>query len=78
MTTQRILFESDDKAKVITYFTGIHFGEGKWEGKEVTAYGRYDDQLIKVTVEGQSIWRIRERKVSFMKRLGEERVMEGE
>jgi hypothetical protein len=63
---------------VITYFTGIHFGKGKWEGKEVTAYGRYDDKFIRTKVDGQTRWLICERKVSFMKRLGEEGVMDGE
>ena len=67
-----------ETAQVVTYFTGIHFGQGKWEGKEVTAYGRYDDELVGVKVQGEEKWLISKRKVSFMKRLGEEGVMEGE
>lgn len=69
-------------AKVTSYFTGIHFGQGKWDGKEVTAWGRYIDDLV--LVDGQSVpgasgqWLISAREVQFIKRLGEERVLEGE
>ena len=73
-----IHFETGEYARVITYFTGIHFGKGKWEGKEVTAYGRYDDKIIRAKVDGKMKWLISERKVTFMKRLGEEGVMDGE
>ena len=56
----------------MTYFTGVHFGKGEWEGHNVTAYGKYIDELIKI--DGQ--WRIKRREVKFMGRVGEERVME--
>ncbi len=37
LTTQHILLSPDGhSALATTYFTGIHFGKGKWEGKEVT------------------------------------------
>ncbi|TKA24922.1 hypothetical protein B0A54_17485 [Friedmanniomyces endolithicus] len=37
LTTQHILLSPDGQsATATTYFTGIHFGKGKWEGKEVT------------------------------------------
>ncbi len=37
LTTQHILLAPDGQsASATTYFTGIHFGKGKWEGKEVS------------------------------------------
>ncbi|KAK5693333.1 hypothetical protein LTR17_025084 [Elasticomyces elasticus] len=84
LTTQQIEVAADGKsASAMTYFTGVHFGKGKWDGKEVTAWGRYDDQLVLVEtgdhVTGASgSWRISRREVSFTKRLGEEGVMDGE
>lgn len=85
MTTQIIEIAEDGlSAKATTYFTGIHFGKGKWEGKEVTAWGKYVDVLQLVTgstpeVPGASgKWRIVKRECGFMGRLGEEGVMDGE
>lgn len=83
ITTQHIEVAEDGKtAKATSYFTGIHFGQGKWKGKEVTAWGRYVDELVLVSgrsvpgVDGQ--WLISSREVHFMGRLGEEGVMDGE
>ncbi|KAI5251241.1 hypothetical protein E4T42_04473 [Aureobasidium subglaciale] len=84
LTTQHLLV-SNRTAKVTTYFTGVHFGRGKWVGKCVTAYGKYIDELV--CVDGGEVeleegatgaWRIIERKVVFFGRVGEEGVMEGE
>ncbi|QIX00897.1 hypothetical protein AMS68_006414 [Peltaster fructicola] len=83
ITTQHIVIAEDGKtAKATSYFTGVHFGQGKWDGKEVTAWGRYIDDLV--LVDGVSVpgasgqWLIGAREVQFIKRLGEERVLEGE
>lgn len=73
-------------AEAVTYFTGIHFGQGKWKGKEVTAWGMYSDQLVLVGgAEGEGVlpgasgkWLVSRRVVDFMGRLGEEGVMDGE
>ncbi|RYP22713.1 hypothetical protein DL765_001563 [Monosporascus sp. GIB2] len=84
LTTQTISIAADGKtAEAMTYFTGIHFGQGKWKGNEVTAWGRYVDTLVlfegKESLPGASgRWLISRREVEFMGRLGEERVMEGE
>lgn len=91
-----------------TYFTGVHFGKGKWEGascytsislsrhlltniahccigQEVTAWGKYVDTLTLFPDGQQNVlpgssgqWLISKREVGFMKRLGEEGVMDGE
>lgn len=83
VTTQHIEIAADGKtADATTYFTGIHFGRGKWEGKEVTAWGKYVD--IVTLQEGKEggvpgasgQWLISRREVSFFGRLGEEGVME--
>lgn len=88
LTTQQItIAASGTEAEVKTYFTGIHFGTGKWEGQQVTAWGMYEDTL-RVDPEGQGQgvegasgngrWRVCRRKVGFTKRLGEEGVMQEE
>ncbi|THY89096.1 hypothetical protein D6C92_07347 [Aureobasidium pullulans] len=58
---------------------------GKWEGQQVTAYGKYVDELVYVeedvaeTEAGASgIWKIDKRTVTFFGRVGEEGVMTGE
>jgi hypothetical protein len=83
LTTQHIEITEDGKhAKATTYFTGIHFGQGKWKGQQVTAWGKYLDNLVCVedpdsTLPGSSgHWKIEKREVTFMGRLGEEGVME--
>ena len=74
LTTQNINFYPNGKScSVMTYFTGIHFGKGRWQGHQVTAYGKYIDELVRV---GNGQWRIAKREVKFMGRIGEERVME--
>ncbi|RYP11289.1 hypothetical protein DL764_000107 [Monosporascus ibericus] len=84
LTTQTVSIAADGRtADAVTYFTGIHFGQGKWKGKEVTAWGKYVDTLTlfegKESLPGASgQWLISRRQVMFMGRLGEERVMEGE
>lgn len=84
LTTQTIeIHESGRRASANTYFTGVHLGQGKWKGQQVTAYGRYQDELV--CVEGHvelygasGQWRISKREVFFMGRVGEEGVMTGE
>lgn len=85
LTTQHISIQEDGKsANVTTYFTGIHFGQGKWQGQQVTAWGKYVDTVVCApgsppTLPGASgKWLIERRVVTFMGRLGEEGVMEGE
>ncbi|KAK4498998.1 hypothetical protein PRZ48_009510 [Zasmidium cellare] len=83
LTTQTIEIAEDGKtATATTYFTGIHFGKGKWQGQQVTAWGKYEDELIltsKKDIPGSSgHWLISKRVVGFMGRLGEEGVMRGE
>ncbi|RYN92900.1 hypothetical protein AA0120_g4768 [Alternaria tenuissima] len=40
LTTQTITFRSDAQtARVVTYFQGVHFGQGPHEGKMLCAYG---------------------------------------
>ncbi|KAI0008747.1 hypothetical protein F4779DRAFT_419236 [Xylariaceae sp. FL0662B] len=84
LTTQTISVEADGRnASAETYFTGVHFGKGKWEGKEVTAWGRYLDTLVLVDGDADipgatGRWLISRREVRFTKRLGEEGVMDGE
>lgn len=77
LTTQTIeMGEGGGEAKAMTYFTGVHLGKGKWEGKLVTAYGIYHDDLVKQ--EGSGGWLVRKREVVFIGRVGEEGVMSGE
>ncbi|KAF2774256.1 hypothetical protein EJ03DRAFT_322849 [Teratosphaeria nubilosa] len=85
--TQIIEIATDGKAaKAHTYFTGVHFGKGKWEGKEVTAWGTYVDDLVLIdgpaarnVLSGASgQWLIKRRECLWTKRMGEEGVMEGE
>jgi hypothetical protein len=83
LTTQLIDFSSEDgRATATTYFTGIHFGQGKWKGQQVTAWGKYVDELVLVERgkfrNASGTWLIKKRTVEFMGRLGEEGVMEGE
>lgn len=83
LTTQTIEIAEDGRtATATTYFTGIHFGKGKWQGQQVTAWGKYEDTLILTEdkdIPGSSgHWLISKRVVGFMGRLGEEGVMTGE
>lgn len=84
LTTQHIQISPDGKsADATTYFTGIHFGQGKWKGQQVTAWGKYVDRLVCTGSEPElpgasGQWRISRREVTFMGRFGEEGVMDGE
>ncbi|RYP28258.1 hypothetical protein DL767_007308 [Monosporascus sp. MG133] len=84
LTTQTISIAADGRsAEAVTYFTGVHFGQGKWKGEAATAWGKYVDTLAlfegKESLPGASgRWLISRREVMFMGRLGEQRVMEGE
>ncbi|KAK3063231.1 hypothetical protein LTS18_002067 [Coniosporium uncinatum] len=79
LTTQIIEVNRDGKtASAETYFTGNHFGHGKYEGQVLVAYGKYVDQLV-CTGQGQGTyreWRIKKRTVVFMKRIGDEHIMD--
>ncbi|TKA67221.1 hypothetical protein B0A55_08778 [Friedmanniomyces simplex] len=78
----KINIPADGKsAEAVTYFTGIHFGKGKWDDRK--AWGKYTDTLslndTKDSLPGASgEWLISRREVTFMGRLGEEGVMDGE
>ncbi|CAK4033252.1 Hypothetical predicted protein [Lecanosticta acicola] len=85
LTTQMISIAEDGKtASATTYFNGIHFGQGKWKGKEVTAWGKYVDELVLTGEKDEAVpgasgrWLVSKRTVGFMGRLGEEGVMTGE
>lgn len=85
LTTQEIYIDiSGVRAEATTYFNGIHFGQGKWEGQQVTAWGKYIDTLVldrgseSRVVGASGNWLIKRREVVFMGRLGEEGVMEGD
>ncbi|GAB7363674.1 hypothetical protein MBLNU230_g4244t1 [Neophaeotheca triangularis] len=75
-----------EAAEVRTYFTGIHFGRGRWEGSNVVAYGEYVDFLVcdweaedgEERRERGGVWRVARRVTRFMGRVGEEGVMDGE
>ena len=84
LTTQTIEVAEDGKsANATTYFTGIHFGKGKWQGQQVTAWGKYMDSLVLIESEeslpgASGHWLIEKRQLEIMGRLGEEGVMDGE
>ena len=95
ITTQHLtIAPSGREASAISYFTGIHFGQGKWKGQQVTAWGRYVDELVLEPSHASSAssgqqdrgllpgasgkWMIAKRTTEFMGRLGEEKVMEGD
>lgn len=52
LTTQHIIVNDNPQvsdsltACVTTYFTGVHLGQGRWAGQQVTAYGKYVDELV--------------------------------
>ncbi|KAK5129411.1 hypothetical protein LTR08_003267 [Meristemomyces frigidus] len=86
LTTQHLAIAADGRsAEATTYFTGIHFGQGKWAGQQVTAWGKYVDTLTLFPESGVDVlpgssgqWLVSRREVGFMARMGEEGVMEGE
>ncbi|KAF2474569.1 uncharacterized protein BDR25DRAFT_254814 [Lindgomyces ingoldianus] len=85
LTTQTIIFGQDGKtANAVTYFIGNHLGQGPHQGKVLSAYGRYVDELVCFDakdgdyegVQGASgIWRIKRRTVLFSGRIGDEKIM---
>ncbi|ORY11203.1 SnoaL-like domain-domain-containing protein [Clohesyomyces aquaticus] len=85
LTTQIITISSDGKtASTHTHFIGAHLGQGPHEGKVLSAYGRYVDELVCLEakdgdyegVPGASgIWRIKKRTVLFTGRVGDEMIM---
>ncbi|KAG9678326.1 hypothetical protein KCU99_g1269, partial [Aureobasidium melanogenum] len=87
LTTQHLILDTTT-AKATTYFTGVHLGRGKWEGQQVTAYGKYVDELLCVSASevgdteveagASGVWKIKSRTVTFFGRVGEEGVMEGD
>jgi len=91
LTTQHIEVAADGKtAQATTYFIAVHFGQGKWEGKEVTAWGIYTDRLVCLPAAGSDAdqqdilpgssgrWLISYRHVKWLARRGCEDVMKGE
>jgi hypothetical protein len=85
LTTQSIVFcENRRRAVTVTHFVGVHFGQGPHEGKMLSAYGRYKDDLtlfptkegVNEGVPGASgLWRITKRQVTFVQRIGDELIM---
>lgn len=65
LSTQLIEHTGEKTAQATTYGRAIHFGVGKDEGKCVTAWGMYQDDLVKDIFDGREDWRIAERKVIF-------------
>lgn len=81
LTTQHISIDADGAhASAATHFIGAHFGRGEHDGKVLTAYGRYLDRLVCVGEAAQGEvyrrWRIERRDVEFVKRIGDENIME--
>ncbi|KAF2109027.1 SnoaL-like domain-containing protein [Lophiotrema nucula] len=86
LTTQLISFSPDGKtANAVTHFIGCHFGQGPHDGKVLSAYGRYVDELVCQEakdgdfegVNGASgVWRIKTRTVLFTSRIGDEKIMQ--
>ena len=62
LTTQLIDLDGPNTASSKTYFTASHFGQGVYEGELLTAWGRYDDALVK-TSNG---WRVKTRTLVYM------------
>lgn len=70
----------------MTYFQGVHFGQGPHEGEMLCAYGKYIDELVLLETDDKDhvnegiprssgIWRIVRRKVEFTQRIGDEKIM---
>lgn len=71
-------------ANATTHFIGAHLGQGPHQGKVLTAYGRYVDELVCLKANGDDfegvqgasgIWRIKKRTVLFTGRVGDEMIM---
>lgn len=66
-------------AKATTYFTGVHFGRGKWQGQHLTSWGQYIDMLVRDdSVSKPGRWLISQRTLVFTERIGDERLMDEE
>ncbi|KAF1984373.1 hypothetical protein K402DRAFT_381074 [Aulographum hederae CBS 113979] len=62
ITTQLIDFHDDDTVSSLTYYTAAQFGTGSLEGELVSAWGRYEDELVRTLVG----WRISKRQLVYM------------
>lgn len=65
----------------MTYFTTTQFGKGQWTGRSLTTYGKYIDELVRISDDeeygGQGVgqWRICRREVKLMSRTGDQRIL---
>lgn len=77
LTTQMIEIQPDGvTAKATTYFTGVHFGRGEWEGQHLTSWGSYIDTLVRDdSASKPGRWLISQRTLLFTERIGDERLM---
>ncbi|OQO07554.1 hypothetical protein B0A48_07251 [Cryoendolithus antarcticus] len=57
-----------DSANSTTYLTASHFGSGLYEGQVLYAYGRYVDQLVRVSqaYAKRPIWRVKARNLVYL------------
>ncbi|KAL2214735.1 hypothetical protein CC79DRAFT_1376362 [Sarocladium strictum] len=62
LSTQVIELIDNKRAKATTYCTAFHFGNGEDEGRDVTGWGAYKDDLVKGAVAGEG-WRIVRREI---------------
>lgn len=65
LTTQNINITGDKTATVRTYGRAIHFGTGALGDQSVTVWGKYEDTVVKLLVNGVADWRIAERRISY-------------
>lgn len=81
LSTQTIVIGEDGRtAEASTYFTGVHWGNGKHEGESFNAWGKYDDSLILIEGKGalpgsSGHWVIKKRKLEITKKTGNEGIM---
>lgn len=57
----------------MTYFTAVHFGKGSWTGSSLTMYGKFVDELVKVS---SSNWRVSQRQCLVMGMEGEVEILQ--
>ncbi|KAK7408894.1 hypothetical protein QQX98_008955 [Neonectria punicea] len=69
LTTQSIDMTGDETATVKPYGRAIHFGTGDLRDQSVTVWGKYEDKVEKLTVNGVTDWRIVERRIFFQGQL---------
>ncbi|KAK6439080.1 hypothetical protein LTR95_004711 [Oleoguttula sp. CCFEE 5521] len=57
-----------DSANSTTYLTASHFGSGLYEGQVLYAYGKYIDQLVRMSraYAQAPTWRVRARNLVYM------------